>query len=99
MRDKIFAFEKSHISTGASEAANKTIEVLRGENLRLKNEIAALQTERGSSELIAGYKAEISDLQNRNLELEQMISNLKSDLANYKKENEVGIRIYESNVK
>lgn len=45
------------------------------------------------------YKIEIKDLQNRNLELEQSISNLTSDLANYKKEYEVGIKIYESNVK
>jgi hypothetical protein len=28
-----------------------------------------------------------------------MISNLTTDLSNYKKEHEVGIRIYESNVK
>ena len=48
---------------------------------------------------IVGYREEITVLQNRNLELEQEISNLKSDLSNYKKENEVGIKIYESNVK
>lgn len=49
--------------------------------------------------MIDSYKAEIHALQERNLELEQTISNLRSDLANYKKEHEVGIRIYESNVK
>lgn len=46
-----------------------------------------------------GYKNEIAGLQSRNLELEQTISNLRSDLSNYKKEHEVGIRLYESNVK
>jgi len=99
LRDKIFAFEKGRITSGHSEAANKTIEVLRGENLKLKNEISVLQTEKGSASLLAGYREEIAELQARNLELEQTISNLKADLANYKKEHEVGIRIYESNVK
>ena len=37
LRDKIFAFEKAHVGSRHSEAANKTIEVLRSENLRLKN--------------------------------------------------------------
>lgn len=49
--------------------------------------------------MVEGYKLEIKELQARNLELEQHISNLTADLANYKKENEVGIKIYESNVK
>lgn len=49
--------------------------------------------------MIAGYKAELAQLQSRNLDLEQTISNLRSDLSNYKKEHEVGIRLYESNVK
>ena len=99
LRDRIFAVEKSHLSGVHSEASNKTIEILRGENLKLKNEIAVLQTEKGSGELLAGYRSEIEELQAKNLELEQIISNLKSDLENYKKEHEVGIRIYESNIK
>ena len=67
--------------------------------MKLKNELAQLQSLQGSVELIAGYKTEIASLQQRNLDLEQTISNLRSDLANYRKENEVGIKIYESNVK
>jgi hypothetical protein len=99
LRDRIFAVEKSRSVGSTSDSANKIIEVLRGENLKLKNELAQLHSLQGSAELIAGYKTEITNLQQRNLELEQTISNLRADLANYRKENEVGIKIYESNVK
>lgn len=102
LRDRVFTIEKSRLSSGASgtsESANKIIEVLRTENLKLKNSLSELQSLHGSADLIASLKLEITDLQARNLQLEQEISNLNSTLINYKKENEVGIRIYESNVK
>ena len=99
LRDRLFSIEKGRIGSSNMEAHQKTIDILRDENLKLKNELSLLRSEHGSVELIAGYKDEIASLQRRNLELEQEISNLKSDLSNYKKENEVGLRIYESNVK
>lgn len=99
LRDRIFSIEKGRIGGSNLEAHQKSIDILREENLKLKNELSILRSEHGSVELIAGYKDEIISLQRRNLELEQEISNLKSDLSNYKKENEVGLRIYESNVK
>lgn len=84
LRDEIFRIGKKTSSTG-SEAANKIIEVLRGENLKLKNALAELQTEHGSAELVASLKAENHDLEQRNLELEQQNSNLSTDLFNLKR--------------
>lgn len=37
LRDRIFGLEKSKISGGSNESANKIIEVLRSENVKLKN--------------------------------------------------------------
>lgn len=67
LRDRIFALEKSKLSGGSGEAANKIIEVLRGENLKLKNSLSEVQSQLGSIELVAGYKTEIAGLQQRNL--------------------------------
>lgn len=48
LRERVFAIDKARKGGSTSEAANRTIEVLRAENLKLKNEISALQTEKGS---------------------------------------------------
>lgn len=53
--------------------------------MRLKNNLSELQAQIGSNELLSSYKIEIANLQHRNLELEQTISNLTADLLNYKK--------------
>ena len=70
------------------------IDVLRDENLKLKNELSSLRSERGSAELIESYKLDISNLQQRNLELEQQISNLSTDLINIKREYDVKLQVY-----
>ena len=57
-------------TTVNNEAAhNRTIQVLNEENNKLKNEINALRVDRGSSELIASYKQQISVLNDRIMEL------------------------------
>lgn len=71
LRDRVFSIEKGKVSSSSIEAANKTIEVLRAENLKLKNSISVLEAERGSADLIVGLKSEIVSLQDRNLQLEQ----------------------------
>ncbi len=86
LRDRIFAIEKSKVSGASSESANKIIEVLREENVKLKNTISQLQTEHGSAELVASLRAENLDLEQRNLQLEQENSNLTTDLFNLKRE-------------
>lgn len=47
LRDRVFSIEKGRLGS-SSESSNKIIEVLRGENLKLKNEIAALHSAQGS---------------------------------------------------
>ncbi len=49
LRDRIFAVEKSRVSGATGEAANKIIEVLRGENVKLKNSLSELQAQLGST--------------------------------------------------
>ena len=75
------------------------MKVVQDENLKLKNEISILRSEAGSAELIAAYKVDISNLNNRILELEQEKSNLTAELSNLRREYEAKIRIYEENVK
>jgi cell division protein FtsB len=82
LRDRIFAIEKSKVSGDSSQSANKIIEVLREENVKLKNLISQLQTEHGSAELVASLKAENHDLEARNLKLEQENSDLSTELFN-----------------
>jgi len=94
LRDRIFSIEKGKLSGASSESANKIIEVLRGENIKLKNDFAALQTQHGSAELVSSLKLEIQDLQRRNLELEQENSNLTTDILNLKREFEVKLQVY-----
>jgi len=67
LRDRVFTIEKSRLSSGTSESANKIIEVLRSENLKLKNSLSELQSLHGSADLISSLKLEITDLQKRNL--------------------------------
>lgn len=49
LRDRIFAVEKSRVSGATGESANKIIEVLRGENVKLKNSLSELQAQLGST--------------------------------------------------
>lgn len=49
--------------------------------------------------MIKSLKQEISDLQTRNLELEQQISNYKSDYENLRREYEVKLQVYGENAK
>ncbi len=45
------------VSGHSSEASNKIIGVLREENVKLKNTLSQLQTERGIAELIANLES------------------------------------------
>jgi cell division protein FtsB len=99
LRDRIFAIEKSKVSGASSESANKIIEVLREENVKLKNTISQLQTEHGSAELVASLRAENLELEQRNLQLEQENSNLTTDLFNLKREFEVKLSVFGENAK
>ena len=45
------------VSGHSSEASNKIIEVLREDNVKLKNALSQLQTEHGSAELVASLKS------------------------------------------
>ena len=65
--------------------------------MKLKNEVNALRVEGGSAELIASYKLDIANLNQRILELEQEKSNLTAELSNLRRESEVKLRIYEEN--
>ena len=67
--------------------------------MKLKNELAQLQSLQGSAELIASLKAEIVELQQRNLQLEQENSNLTTDLLNIKREYDVKLQVYGENAK
>lgn len=98
LRDRIFETEKSHVR-GGSEASTQMLKVVQDENIKLKNEISVLRSEAGSAELISAYKIDISNLNNRILELEQEKSNLSADLSNLRREYEAKIRIYDENVK
>lgn len=47
--------------------------------------VAQLESERGNAELMAGFKSEIQDLQQKNLQLEQENSNLTTEILNMKR--------------
>ena len=64
LREKIFEVERSQIK-GTSESSSQIIKILQDENLKLKNEINSLRVEGGSAELIASYKLDISNLNQR----------------------------------
>ena len=87
LRDRVFAIEKGRLGETNADSYLRMIEVVRDENTKLKNELSILRSERGSQEIIASYKEEIDGLRRRNLDLEQRISDLTAELANFKKEN------------
>lgn len=56
LRDRIFSVEKNRVSPN-NDALQKINEVLRGENIKLKNTVAQLESERGNVELINGLRS------------------------------------------
>lgn len=47
--------------------------------------MAELRSQKGSEELVNSLKAELDQVQNRNLELEQQISDINADYLNLKR--------------
>lgn len=64
----------------------------------MKNEINQLRTEKGSEELISGYRTQIKEMSDRILSLEQEKSDLSAELSNLKREYEVKLQ-FSSGVK
>lgn len=97
LRGELVNLRKVQITTGTNEAQTRTIQILQDENTKLKNEINELRVDRGSSELVSSYKAQVQELNNRILELEQEKSNLSAELINLRHEMEVKIQVQNFN--
>ena len=88
LKEKILGAEKGLRST-VEDAHSKTFEILRQENLKLKNENSELRSQRGSEELVAGWKIQIDDMRDKINNLEQEKSDLQCELKNLRNEMEV----------
>ena len=68
LRDQIFSIEKGNFNGNSNvESYERMLQVVRDENMKLKNELSALRVEKGSVEIMQGLRDEIHDLQRRNL--------------------------------
>ena len=97
LRAELFNVKKAQVTVSTNETQSRTIQLLQDENTKLKNEINTLRVDRGSSELIASYKTQVKQLNDRILELEQEKSNLSAELLNLRHELEVKVSVQNFN--
>lgn len=98
LREKVMGIEKLRFGASNEAAHQKAMQVMQEETLKLRNEISALRSEKGSAELVTSYKNQINDLNGRIHDLEQDKSNLTSELLNLRNEYDVKLSIFNSQI-